>query len=932
MERKSLFPKILIQGILFSLYISMVASAQSSHIDSLQSLLRQPLDDTLRWEVLKNITEYYIQNHPDSAEYYAEKCLRLAEDKLPEKRSLSYTLWGAYYTENQNYLKASEVLHKALNVAKAENCLTCKLEVLNELFLISYDQQDYDKALGFLKENYRTAYQLEDSLLLAKAATNLSLVYGAIPQNDSAAFYAYKGIEIAKAIQAHRYIRYCYNNLGIIHENKKEYTKAVENFKEVARYAAKAGDKEMEATGYFNVASSSILEGHLDTAALYLERAKQRFEELKRKDLLAYYYEGISEFWALKNDHEKALAYFKRATALRDSLQKDMYGKNLAEAETKFNTSEKEAQLAEQALIIERQSNNQKNILIGSILVFLLLFALFQYFRHRQKIKAGETQLALQLEHAEAKKLREIDQMKSTFFANISHEFRTPLTLIKTPLQDLIKGNNKDKDHVQKYYRIMNRNADRLLSLVNQLLDLAKLESGKMQLQATEEDIVQLVRTLTWSFESLAAKKDIRLTLDVPNAPVWLWLDKDKVEKILANLLSNAFKFTSGEGCVSVTLLVEEAEVVIQVSDTGIGLPNDQLEHIFERFYQSAHTSDLQASSGIGLALTKELVELHGGIIEVVSQEGVGSTFTVKLLRGSAHLMPEDMSKTAHRYQSSPPVFAKKNKANQPLLKNNAPPTVIQETLASVSNLPLLLIVEDNADVRTYIRDRIGSGYKIMEAENGRLGLDIALEQIPDLILSDVMMPEMDGTEMCRQLKSNDKTSHIPIIMLTARSDQSDKLEGLHSGADDYLTKPFDGEELKVRIDNLIQRQQQMRKKFKLGHPFQSTGRVVSSVDEVFLKKVMKSIEDNLDDEDFSIEQLAKGVSMSRSQLHRKIKALSGLSPSVFLRTIRLDRGKQLLEQKAGNASEVAFMVGFSSTTYFATCFKEQFGLSPSEV
>jgi DNA-binding response OmpR family regulator len=430
--------------------------------------------------------------------------------------------------------------------------------------------------------------------------------------------------------------------------------------------------------------------------------------------------------------------------------------------------------------------------------------------------------------------------------------------------------------------------------------------------------------------------------------------------KIMTNLLSNAFKFTPEDGAITVSLFLitspsergmsggqGEGKVQIKVRDSGIGISEEELPKLFDRFYQvdSSQTREHEGT-GIGLALTKDLVELHHGTISVESKLGGWTEFTIELPLGRNHLKDEEITEevTTEDVILNPDLVGMKN-----LIENNdansshfdnlpagqAGLSVTENDNTMNGEKNIILIVEDNEDVREFIKDSLGSEFQIEEASNGETGLRRAKQIIPDLIISDIMMPQMDGNELTKRLKNDEKTSHIPIILLTAKSEQQSRLEGLEKGADEYLTKPFDTKELHVRINNLISIRRKLQEKYSSGYYRPGTRRdekKLSDLDERFLSKVMEVIENNLSDEDFSIEQFGKEVGMSRMQLHRKLKALTGKSPSSYLRSIRLAKAKKMIEEKKGNISEIAYSVGFSSPTYFTRCYKEEFGHLPSEL
>jgi signal transduction histidine kinase/ligand-binding sensor domain-containing protein/DNA-binding response OmpR family regulator len=553
--------------------------------------------------------------------------------------------------------------------------------------------------------------------------------------------------------------------------------------------------------------------------------------------------------------------------------------------------------------------------------VFVLTFmTITRFYLNRHRLR---TQLALEQEHA--KKLEEVDKLKSNFYANISHEFRTPLMLILGPVEKLV-SRIKDEDG-QKQAGLIKGNAKRLLNLINQLLDLSRLEAGKLKLNASLGNIAMFVKGLAMEFEAIAEQRDISLKVLIEKEVIEAYFDRDKLEKIITNVLSNSFKFTLAGGRITIKLDdTATNHVEITIRDSGIGIPKDELKKIFDRFYQvdGSHTREHEGT-GIGLALTKELVELHKGNISVDSVEGHWTEVKIQLPLGKEHLTEDDIIEPSeyqlHKVDGIEGFTSAGSASDETLDENLLDKTIV-------------LIVEDNADVREYIKDALKDDFHVEEAANGEQGLRKAEKYIPDLIVSDIMMPRMDGYEMTRRIKQNDKTSHIPLILLTAKSDKDSKLEGLGLGADDYLIKPFDSEELVVRIKNLIETRRMLQEKFGAGAAvLQKPDRAqLSCLDEQFLTRIMVVIEEHLSEENFSIEEFGKDVGMSRSQIHRKLKALTGKSTSIYLRTVRLAKAKQMIEQKKGTISEISYRVGFASPAYFTRCFKEEFGYTPSEV
>lgn len=535
----------------------------------------------------------------------------------------------------------------------------------------------------------------------------------------------------------------------------------------------------------------------------------------------------------------------------------------------------------------------------------------------------------------EQKNLRimEMDQMKTRFFANISHEFRTPLTLIISPVEDMLSRetiNEKTRHRMET----MHRNALRLLNLSNQLLDLAKIDAGSMKLELIESDIFRFLRLVAEGFTTLAAQKSITYERIIPPEPYIVPYDQDKLEKIITNLLSNAFKFTRSGGEIRFEVVKitagtpQNAPVLeIKVGDTGPGIPADLAEKIFDRFYTIGSPADREVpGTGIGLSLTKELVGLHHGTISIEPGAQGGSLFVVRLPLGMEHL------RDGEYLVRKPTDFDEQALATYALHTIEQPPgeSPVGEPEESTTATQLLL-VEDNADLRAYLHENLEDQYLIHEAVDGASGLDKAIEIIPDLVITDIKMPGMDGTELCRILKTDERTSHIPVIMLTASAETESRITGLETGADDYITKPFNIRELRVRIRNLILQRKTLREQFSRIVSLEPKDIAITSADERFLNKIITFTGEHLKDYQFDVTRLSEMAGMSRMQLFRKIRALTGQAPAEFIRTTRLKRAAQLLEKKFGNVAEICYEVGFNNLSYFSKCFREFYGVIPSE-
>lgn len=566
------------------------------------------------------------------------------------------------------------------------------------------------------------------------------------------------------------------------------------------------------------------------------------------------------------------------------------------------------------------------------ILIISLLLLFRKYSLASQKIKNK-----MELERVKAEKMHELDQSKLRFFTNISHEFRTPLTLMLAPLDKLIAENNISSPKSRSFmYGLMKRNTLRLLRLINQVLDTSRIEAGSLKLRVKEDDLGKCLSDIYSSFAFVADSKDIYYTLEKDDDKLTGYFDQDKVEKIFYNLLSNAFKFTPASGAVSVHLskihLEKGNACEIVVSDTGNGVKEEDKHKIFDLFYQSSDDNrKTKAGSGIGLALTKRLVELHRGIISVGSGNPSGTIFRViiPLERTAYHsdeINESDITTEEHNLNLS----LKQPIENEVYLNKSSSLDIKKKEL----NDDVILIVEDNSDLRTFIRYILQDSFTILEAANGQQGLLLAKQTIPDLIISDIVMPEMDGIEMCRELREGLATSHIPVLLLSSRTGEDDARLGFESGAVEYVTKPFSEKLLQLRVQNLLLFRNKARELItwtesnNLSVPLNG----INSLDHSFIEDVTNIIEENISNTDFNVESLSESFSLSRSHFYRKLKAVTGKSPNDFIRFIRLQKAKMLLVQSHHNVSEISYMVGFNDPKYFSRCFKKEYGKAPTAV
>jgi CheY-like chemotaxis protein/AraC-like DNA-binding protein len=550
------------------------------------------------------------------------------------------------------------------------------------------------------------------------------------------------------------------------------------------------------------------------------------------------------------------------------------------------------------------------------------------FWRYLVSIQQHKHQL--QIKDLEKAKIEEVNQMKLGFFTNISHEFRAPLTLILGPLQKLI-AESESTESIRSQLKLIYRNASRLLRLINELMYFRKIETGNMQVKAAKGEIVGFLKEIYLAFKELADRHCIEYQFETSIDSLETWFDRDHMDKIFYNLLSNAFKFTPDNGKIILKLEVTDnpesetsAFLRASITDSGTGISPEKLQHIFDRFYQLSTPASPgrkmeNYGSGIGLALTRDLIELHKGKITVKSEPGSGSTFTVILPLGKEHYTKDQIVLSDHPVELS---------IEELDTGKNIPD---DETESYTEKRKEIMIVDDDPDLRNFVTKTLESRYKVIQAAEGEEALKMAQESMPDCIITDILMPGMDGVEFCSRIKENPLTSHIPVIMLTAKTSDESKIEGFKTGADDYMPKPFNPVVLCARIKNLLEIRWKLQEKFRKDLILEPSEVTVTSMDEKFLRKAMEVVEKYIDDSTFDVRIFVNEMGMSRSALYRKLEALTGQSVNEFMRIIRLKRAAQLLSQNKMHISEISYEVGFNDPQYFSKCFSRQFGMTPSQ-
>lgn len=548
------------------------------------------------------------------------------------------------------------------------------------------------------------------------------------------------------------------------------------------------------------------------------------------------------------------------------------------------------------------QYNHQKMYIVLFSIILLLLIGIMVYIYRTILMKRRIEE--------------EANKAKLQFFTNISHELRTPLTLIADPVNYIIHDDNLNSQQ-RSMLQIVQRNVLVLTQLVSEILDFRKVQNGKMELRLSDFNLSESMKQWIMLFSASAQKKHIAISMNTPDT-VMLRADQDKIERICYNLLSNALKYTSEGGEISLMAKEEGGRVMISVADNGCGISSDELPYIFDRFYQAKNAG---RGTGIGLAIVKAFTELHHGEVSATSIEGKGSTFTIHI-----------------------PVRQKGEVTNQPTekIEQLVEPSSAEEVPNQARHIdeliqpyqtdkPEVLIIDDNIDIRTYLRSVLSEKYNVSEAADGKVGLELARKIVPDIVLSDIMMPVMDGLAFCQQLKTDKAISHIPVILLTARSLDEQRAEGYEHGADAYLSKPFSLRLLLSRIDNLIESRKKLNQTWSKGVEDDEIGNISNEIDKSFLKQLRKIIQENLANSDLSVEQIGDEIGLSRVQLYRKVKALTGYSPVEIVRKARLTRARHLLQTTERTVSEVAYAVGFSTPSYFSKCYKDEFGENPKK-
>ena len=908
-----------------------------SQLDSLKAAANTHPDDTIKVHIYLKIFYEYHRSNFDSALLYAQKAEDLSR-QLNFKSGLANALYrqGTIYRSLTNYTKAEELLliateyfqqtddstsllYATIDMARLaqvqnrdEEAITsfqvavqlaaslkdknAEARAENYLGQLFDNQKQYDLALEHFDKALKLVREIDFKPGISAMLSNIAEIYTSQQKYEEAFSYLNEALELKREMGDKLGTSRVLLNIASAHDLLAEHNEARPYYQEAFKLATELGQKTQLGTAAYGLAQNSFNLGNYQQALIYAQQVDKLVQETKDLSLSASNTKLQGKIYAGMGDFERSYELLNTHIILSDSLYDETKVGLINELEEKYQSEQKAKEIAlleseNQLQSIQKEKrDDERNYLIAIAVVAVVLIGLI-YNQYRIKQKANN-------------KLRELDRMKTSFFENLSHEFRTPLSLIIAPIKEKIAASTgKDKKELQ----LVLNNAEKLLKQINELLDLAKLEAGGYRLNKSSIEVTKFFNTIAASFSSFASGKSITFHTKLPETEQWLLVDQTVLSQLSNNLLSNAFKFTKEGGEVHFEAKYDDEKLIISVKDNGIGIPKELQERVFNRFEQVDSPQIFRQGTGIGLALVKELTEIQGGTITLNSSVDEGSVFTL--------VIPAKEGVPQHEALES---------ENDTISVDNEELDVIDAPY--LANQKKVLLIEDNKDLRDYISNLLRTTYQVITAEDGHEGMKLAVEEIPDLVVSDVMMPKMDGIEFCKKLSELEATDHIPIILLSARADQQTKISGLREGAIQYITKPFEPEELKVTVENIIHQQAKLWKKYTT----HENGIDNKSEAHPFVKKCEEIVYAHLDDSEFDMNQFAKEVGMSRMQLHRKLNSLTNMSSTEFIRYHRLNKAKQLLES-GEHVSQVAYAVGFASLSYFSTSFKKQFGKSPSE-
>lgn len=895
---------------------------------------------------------YYLQDYAQALKHYQRAHDVYKAEHRPNMLAVMLNNLGLAHSEMSNFTQALEHYFEALAIHESVGNEHGEGLTLANIGIVYSNLRNYDEAMAKYEKSLEIRLRLKDDFGIAQTYSNMGnvLVYQGNPEKAIA--YYQKALEIFKAKGDVANAALTSNMLGFRYMEMNEYEKALEHYETALHIYDSIGDHSQLAYTQLNKGLLLQRQGELDASYAMLESSRMIYENSQNLYMLSKVFQALAMHHELHNNPAEALHYFKRFFDLHDSLLNIEATNRVAAAELNYLNEKKETELTLlrqekdlEALTSLRHRQGRNFFMIITLLVVVAILLILARFRLRvrfsREMEAKNKALSVQQIEIEKQKqriekqysqLKNLDDAKTRFFANISHEFRTPLTLIQGPLEDVLKriDNKVFAESDSGKIALALRHSRQLNRLIDQLLDLSKLKAGAMKLKASRIDLIAFLKRISGSFLSaIPSNKKINICLDAPKNQIWLYVDVEKLEQVFNNLLSNAVKAIPNEGEIRLVVRQnlpacettggEGRFVEVDVCDNGTGIRESDVPQLFNRFFR-ADDSGLQREkgTGIGLEYTRELVELHGGDISVKSTYGEGSIFTLSLPLGIDHLEAAEIipQHQAIRFTESPEEVV-------------ALPSV--QKVDDEDSFTVLL-VEDHAEMREYIAGQLMAHYRLLQARNGKIALEVVDNELPDLIVSDLMMPEMDGLTLLHSIRNNPRTEDLPFILLTAKAGDENRLAGYAEKADAYITKPFKAEELLLRIGNLLENRKRLEEKLsKKVVSIDLQTEALEPADRQFVERLRQTIVQHIADASFGIVDLAGSVFLSERQFRRKLTALTGMSPIDFVRQVRLLHAKKLIEQQTYETiAEVAAASGFNNPAYFARLFKKLFGFAPN--
>jgi signal transduction histidine kinase/DNA-binding NarL/FixJ family response regulator len=911
----------------------------------------------------KGNISYYVSDFTSALAYYERAYDIYSNSGNAAHTATQINNMALVHSEMSNFTEALEKYFEALKLQEKHDDQRGKVLTLRNIGIMYFNLENFDKAIEYYRQSLDIALFFHDDFGIAAAYSNIGNALGRQGKHTEAHPYFEKALDIFEEKNDQNSMAIVYSQIGHYYNVSGDTETGLEFLAKSIAIHEQTGN--LLGLAYVLLESSMVQLRHGDPGKSIddMLRAKDIFMNTGDVRMLAHAYESLGEYYDVMGDYQRALDYFKQHKQIEDSLFSVDEDERIAAAEWRYETEKtraESARLSEEKLLAELQSQRHRqgrNVFIAaSLLILTAGVLLFMRYRVKQRysqmltlkneeLSAKRSQIEKQKQKIESqyKELSALDAAKTRFFANISHEFRTPLSLIQGPVDDVLnelENGNLGEASIKKL-AMVERNTRQMRELVDQLLDLAKLKAGKQSLKTKRQDIVSYMKQVVNTFDSgIPPDKSISLSLQCDHESVCLYYDREKMDQIINNLLSNAIKSIEKQGKIVISVLVPEDNEMhgatqgqfckIIVKDTGKGIPEADLPKVFDRFFSADHSGSLNTQgTGIGLELCRELVELHGGHISVESEPGQFSRFIIELPMGKEHLEPHEI------VEISGDAEITESASETTAAASSSEGTCFQKTEHKYDyGHVTVLVVEDHDDMRQYIAGHLSSRYNVKEAKNGKQALELICRQQPDLIISDLMMPGMDGMSLLQHIRKSNRTKHIPFVLLTARAGDEDSLLAYELKADAYITKPFKAGELLARVNNLLDAQHWLRDKYsQVVLAFDPENNNLGTARQQFVAQVKETIEQHIGDPDFGIRQLSEKAFLGERQLRRKITEITGLPPLEFIRQIRLLHAKMLIEQHSYHTiAEVAAAVGFNNPTYFSRLFKKRFGMSPHEL